>query len=260
MQDSPSLNTVLQALKAHGTAQNRKIYQRHGAGEQLFGVSFANLKLLKKKIGPDKNLALQLWATQNVDAQALAIMLMPPALFTTKAAQQWMADINYYLLAGELAGLVAQTDFAQQLAEKWRASNKEHYKSCGYTILSVQLKNGLALTEKMGNAYLTTIEKEIHAAPNRARYAMNNALIAIGIYTRSLTQAATAAAKRIGNWSHAVSAKGAFFCRHKCALHTSFRGYLVSRVIKKIHISGFLALGAISMAPLQILELPANSC
>lgn len=34
---------VLAELGALGTAQNRKVYKRHGAGENLFGVSFADL-------------------------------------------------------------------------------------------------------------------------------------------------------------------------------------------------------------------------
>lgn len=41
---------VMRELKALGTAQNVKVYQRHGAGDNLFGVSFANLYKLQKKI------------------------------------------------------------------------------------------------------------------------------------------------------------------------------------------------------------------
>ncbi|HWI62452.1 MAG TPA: hypothetical protein VNT75_11475, partial [Symbiobacteriaceae bacterium] len=45
---------------------------------------------------------------------------------------------------------------------------------------------------------LGKIEREIHGAPNRKREAMNNALIAIGIYRKDLSEAAIAAAGRIG--------------------------------------------------------------
>ena len=60
---------VIRELESLGTAQNRKIYKRHGAGDRLFGVSFANLNKLKKKIKTDHDLANQLWASGNVDAQ-----------------------------------------------------------------------------------------------------------------------------------------------------------------------------------------------
>lgn len=41
---------VMKELKRMGTAQNRKVYARHGVGENMFGVSYANLNALKKKI------------------------------------------------------------------------------------------------------------------------------------------------------------------------------------------------------------------
>lgn len=44
------LEEVMQQLEKYGTEQNRKTYKNHGAKEPLFGVSFANLKLLKKKL------------------------------------------------------------------------------------------------------------------------------------------------------------------------------------------------------------------
>jgi len=37
------LNDVMTELEFLGTEQNRKIYRRHGAGDNQFGVSFANL-------------------------------------------------------------------------------------------------------------------------------------------------------------------------------------------------------------------------
>lgn len=52
---------IIHQLKNYGTAQNRKIYARHGADpENLFGVSFANLNILAKKIKPNHKLAKKL--------------------------------------------------------------------------------------------------------------------------------------------------------------------------------------------------------
>jgi 3-methyladenine DNA glycosylase AlkD len=44
---------TLKTLKSMGTAQNRKIYKRHGVDGEIYGVSYANLKELKKKIKID---------------------------------------------------------------------------------------------------------------------------------------------------------------------------------------------------------------
>ena len=43
----------MKTLESLGTEQNRKVYRRHGAGENQFGVSFANLGKLHKQIRTD---------------------------------------------------------------------------------------------------------------------------------------------------------------------------------------------------------------
>jgi len=72
-------NEVLSQLEALGTEQNRKIYKRHGIRQTTYGVSFANLGALKKKIKVDHALAQELWATGNHDARVLATMIADPA-------------------------------------------------------------------------------------------------------------------------------------------------------------------------------------
>ena len=46
--------------------------------------------------------------------------------------------------------------------------------------------------------YLDAIESKVHTSPNWAKYAMNNALINIGVRNAALEKRAIAAAKRIG--------------------------------------------------------------
>ena len=45
---------------------------------------------------------------------------------------------------------------------------------------------------------IATIEKQIHKSPNWARYAMNNAIIALGVRRPKVRKDAVAAATRIG--------------------------------------------------------------
>ena len=60
---------VMKQLETLGTAQNRKVYSRHAGPVEMFGVSYANLGKLQKQIKVDHELAEQLWATGNLDAQ-----------------------------------------------------------------------------------------------------------------------------------------------------------------------------------------------
>ncbi len=189
---------TMAALKKMGTTQNVKVYKRHGAGANVFGVSFANLKTLAKKIKMDHELALQLWDSGNVDARTLATMVADPSAMNGALAQRWVKDVDYYLLADCVAGVVAKSPVAGAKMKAWMKSNKQYIRQSGYSILASSLVNGVDVSVSDCRQYLKTIEKEIHASANRAKHAMNMALIAIGIYKSALTKPAMAAAKRIG--------------------------------------------------------------
>ena len=191
---------TMQALRGFGTAQNRKIYARHGADPaKVFGVSFANLNVLVKKIKRDHDLASQLWDSANYDARNLATKIADPAQMKISDANHWVRTINNYLHASLLGGMLAQSAHAERLIQKWCAVSKEFTRQCGYAMLSAALRNdATAISDKAGLDYVTAIEKEIHQSPNWARYSMNWALIALGVYKDALTKQILEAADRIG--------------------------------------------------------------
>ena len=189
---------IYSKLKGFGTAQNVKVYRRHGAGNKLFGVSIANQKKLKKMIKTDHTLAQKLWSTGNEDARILGALVADPEKLTLKEAESWLKDVHFYLVSNYLAILVSQTPFATKASAKWRKSKKEYFLHCGYDVLATLLKNGEVFEKTELEKILTEIEKKIHAAPNRGRSAMNGALIAIGTYGKGLKGAAIASSKRIG--------------------------------------------------------------
>lgn len=194
-----TFDEVMAALKQMGTAQNVKVYLRHGAGPELFGVSFANLATLTKKIKVDHALAEQLWQTGNTDAQTLALMIADPKQLTASQADTWLREITYHMLTFYLAKLVADSPLAFDKLRKWTKLKKEHPRECGYQVLSSLLKDrGDEVSDDECRGFLKTIEAEIHGSPNRARYAMNGAVIAIGVYKDALRDEAIAVAKRIG--------------------------------------------------------------
>jgi len=55
-----------------------------------------------------------------------------------------------------------------------------------------------ALPKTKCRELLKTIEKRIHGSPNRVKYAMNTALIAMGAYISGLEEVAVKTAERIG--------------------------------------------------------------
>ena len=63
------VDEVMRELEAAGSEQTRRIYARHGVTTPMFGVSYAVLRELQKRIRTDHGLALDLWATGNHDAR-----------------------------------------------------------------------------------------------------------------------------------------------------------------------------------------------
>ena len=88
---------AIKRLKAMGTAQNRKVYPRHGVKGELFGVSWADLGKLKKEIKADQALAEALWTTGNHDARILATMIAEPAAMKAATLDSWARDLDNYV-------------------------------------------------------------------------------------------------------------------------------------------------------------------
>ena len=192
---------VMKKLEKLGTAQNRKIYARHGGSGDMFGVSFANLYKLQKQIKTDHALARQLWKTRNVDAQWLATMIADPTQMDSKETDAWAKDNSPgQAVSGLFAGLVARTQSAPQKMAAWIKSKEEFTRATGYNVMGALLRHDAsALSDAECRKHLATIEKEIHGSANRARYSMNSAVISIGIYKPALTKEVIEAAKRIGH-------------------------------------------------------------
>jgi 3-methyladenine DNA glycosylase AlkD len=193
-----NLNSALRELKRRGTAQNRKIYRRHGVGENMYGVSFADLRLLAKQIKVDQDLAVQLWATGNHDAQILATLIADPAQFDAKTLDAWSKDLSDCVIADQFAGLVARTRYWQKKAEKWHKARGEWIGRAGWNLIGQLAMHQPTLPDSYFEPYLIEIETGIHQQKNRVREAMNNALIAIGIRTAALQAQALSAAQTIG--------------------------------------------------------------
>jgi 3-methyladenine DNA glycosylase AlkD len=189
---------VMKTLKSMGTAQNRKVYGRHGVGEKMFGVSYANLGKLKKKIKTDHELARRLWKSGNHDARVLATMIADPEQLKSQDLEAWSRDLDNYVLTDALAGLAGRTAFAKSKLEKWSKSKKEWVSAAGWGVLA-----GYALYDKESpdayfEPFLKTIESEIHSGKNRVRHSMNMALIAMGMRNKKLEKKAVVTAKKIG--------------------------------------------------------------
>jgi 3-methyladenine DNA glycosylase AlkD len=192
------LQQALATLKSLGTEQNRKIYRRHGAGEDVYGVSFAHLKDLKKKIKTDHELAVALWNSGNHDARMLAGMIADPRRLDAGTLDAWAKGLRNYVETDALGDIASRSPHAREAMERWMAADGEWNAAAGWRVLASVAMNGEGLPDEYFEGFLATIERDIHGSPNRVRHAMNGALIAIGIRNTTLEKKAVAAAARIG--------------------------------------------------------------
>lgn len=193
-----TLTEVMAALEKAGSPQNRKTYARHGAREPMFGVSFADLKTLLKRIKLDHELALALWATGNFDARNLAVKIADPLLMSAKDLDQWATEDTAPMCHGYVAQLAAEGPHGRSRAEAWLASKSEARRCFGWLLVGALAMRDEQIPAGWFTSHIATIEKTIHTAPNREREAMNQALISIGSRDAGARKAAMAAAKRIG--------------------------------------------------------------
>lgn len=194
-----TLAEAMRELEKAGSAQTRKTYARHGAQEPMFGVSFATLKTMMKRIDVDHELALALWDTKNFDARNLAVKIVDPARLSPKDLDRWVHEGPASRMCGQYAAmLAAEGPHGAAKAAQWSAS-KDSKERCAAWALAGQLSQR---DETTPDAWflkrLAEIERTIHTAPNLEREGMNMAVILIGCRNAALRRAAVAVAKRIG--------------------------------------------------------------
>ncbi len=199
MTNNAPTDAILAELERLGTAQTRKTYLRHGACEPLFGVKFGDLRPIAKRIGARQEIADALWASGNMDAMTLALLVAEPNQIKSRQIDAWLASANYSLLSGMLADLVARSPHALAKWKKWSASKNEKTLSSAYAMLASWLvKDAGSVPRSCIHEALAAIESSIHDAPNQARHNMNQALIAIGIYSEQDRKRVYQVAKKIG--------------------------------------------------------------
>jgi hypothetical protein len=117
---------------------------------------------------------------------------------TSRELDAWVKDVRFSLMSQMLSRYVSDTEFAREKAELWIRSAEEFIGETGYYVLGQLALHDEELPDEYFEDHLETIVKSIHSAKNYTRYAMNQAVIALGVRNPNLTKKALAAAGRIG--------------------------------------------------------------
>lgn len=168
---------ALAELAALEDPKARAVNERHG---DAHGINLSKMRALAKQIGIDTDFARELWATDEVPGQLLALLIAKPRelsadevdrmLRTTRSAKAHDWLVNY---------IAKKSPHAEELRVRWFGDSDADARAAGWSLTTMRVikkPEGLDL-----DALLDRIERELAAAPAREQWAMNETLANIGI-------------------------------------------------------------------------------
>lgn len=192
---------VMQELEALGKERTKKMYISNGAQEPLFGVATGAMKPIAKKLKMNQRLAEELYSTSNYDAMYFAGIIANPKAMSESDFDRWMDGAYFYMLSDFVVAVtLSESDFAQDVADKWIVSGDELRISAGWSCYCWLLGNRLdnEFSESKISNMLEIVKNTIHDSPERTKSAMNNFLYTVGISYLPLHEKAVETAKEIG--------------------------------------------------------------
>ncbi|MEM9479943.1 MAG: DNA alkylation repair protein [Verrucomicrobiota bacterium] len=192
---------IMKELKSLGNEQTRKIYRRHGAPESLFGVKIGDMKPIVKRIKRDHELALELFATGNPDAQYFAGLIADDPKMTKADLNRWARTASWPMVTTcTVPWVAAESGRGFELGLKWIEAKSEKVRMSGWATLSayVSVTPDEEIDFPAFKKLITRVANTIHKSPNDEKDCMNSFLIAAGCFCVPLKEPALKAAKKVG--------------------------------------------------------------
>ena len=184
---------VLDELAALEDPKARAVNERHG---DAHGVNLTKLRGVAKSVGTDAELARELWATDDVAGQLVALLILKPRvpeadeldgmLRTTRSAKAHDWFVNY---------IAKKSPHAEQMRAAWLDDADADARAAAWSLTTDRVAkkpDGLDL-----DGLLDRIEAELSDAPEREQWAMNETLANIGIHHPALRERAVAIGDRL---------------------------------------------------------------
>jgi DNA alkylation repair enzyme len=198
---SLDFDSVMRELESLGTAHTKKSYLSRGVREPLFGVATGAMKPLKKQSGLDQALADKLWDTGNYDAMYFAGMIADVPAMTERDFDRWIDGAYCAMLSDFVVAVtLAESDLAQRVAGRWIRSGEENRASAGWACYEWLLgwRPDSYFERETIQQLLELAARTIHEASPRAKRAMNNFIVAVGVSYQPLHDEAIRTADDIG--------------------------------------------------------------
>jgi 3-methyladenine DNA glycosylase AlkD len=202
-----TLQETLKALEELSDVKTRAHNAKTGIGENQYGVKLGDLRKLAKRIKVNHALALQLWETNNFDAQMLAILLLKPQEISAKELDSMVRSLQYTRLADWMNAYVVNVHPEKEtLRLQWMQDDNPMAARAGWNLTSVSVSKN---PEKLDiPALLDRLEKEMLDAAPEAQWTMNFTLAEIGIHHPQYRHRAIAIGENLGVYRDYPVSKG----------------------------------------------------
>ena len=202
-----TLNETLAQLESLGKERVRAQNSKSGAGTNQFGVLRGDVRKLAAKIKNDHELAIQLWATGNIDAQFLAILLIKPKDLSKDEVDGMMRSIDFVQVADWfISYIVSKHPDKESLRQGWMTDDDPWAARAGWALTAERISkspDGIDLP-----ALLNRIESDMKEAAPEEQWTMNNCLAGIGIHFPEHRHRALAIGEALGIYRDYPVSKG----------------------------------------------------
>ena len=202
-----TVTEILKQLEALGNEKVRAINKKQGARDDQFGVKMGDIRALAKTIKTNHELAKELWATGNIEARFLAVLIINPRKLSVEELDSMVRSEPFAHLADWFSSyIIKEHADREQLRLQWMQSDHPMAARAGWSLTAGRIARspeGLDIP-----VLLDRIEAEMPTAPPETQWTMNIALAYIGINHPALRERALAIGERLGIYRDYPTPKG----------------------------------------------------
>ena len=198
-QSNVTAEDVIRQLKAQGSTKHLEGMSRFGIQtSKALGVSVPQIRQMGRKLGPDHDLAQELWRTGFHEAKILASMIDVPEQVTMEQMERWAKEFDSWdVVDGCCGNLFDKTPFAVKKAKEWCKRQEEFVKRAGFVLMAELAVHDKEMHDEDFRAFLPFIVEGSNDERNFVKKAVNWALRQIGKRNKNLNGAAIRTARVI---------------------------------------------------------------
>jgi 3-methyladenine DNA glycosylase AlkD len=198
---------ILTQLEALGDEKMRAQNKKRGAGDNQFGVKMGDIRTIAKTIKTNHELALELWATGNVEARFLAVLIIDPKKLSNEEIAKMVSSEKFTHTADWFYSYVIK-EYANKetLRQKWMHTSNVMQARAAWNLTSGCVTRNPELVDIP--ALLDRIEKEMPNAAPEVQWTMNSTLAQIGINHPQYRERALYIGEKLGIYRDYPTSKG----------------------------------------------------